>query len=70
MDDGDISVSLEEQSAERREAAIRAQRAQRAQPSLAVCEDCDAPIPEARQALGGVTRCTECQEVVERRRGR
>ncbi|MGC1100261.1 TraR/DksA family transcriptional regulator [Pantoea agglomerans pv. betae] len=31
------------------------------------CEDCDAPIPEARRrAIHGVTRCVECQELKEK----
>ncbi len=30
--------------------------------SLTHCEDCDAPIPEARRkAVPGVRRCVECQ---------
>lgn len=30
------------------------------------CEDCDAPIPEARRrAVQGVTRCVTCQEMDE-----
>lgn len=30
--------------------------------SLMLCEDCEAPIPEARrQALPGVRRCVRCQ---------
>lgn len=30
------------------------------------CEDCDAPIPEARRrAIHGVTRCVGCQEFKE-----
>ena len=31
-------------------------------PGLTECEDCDAPIPEARrQAVPGVRRCVRCQ---------
>ncbi|MFZ4734392.1 MAG: DksA/TraR family C4-type zinc finger protein [Bradymonadia bacterium] len=31
-------------------------------PSLALCEDCEAPIPEARRrAVPGVRRCVPCQ---------
>jgi len=29
------------------------------------CEDCDKPIPEKRQALGGILRCVPCQTLVE-----
>ncbi|OFC60703.1 TraR/DksA family transcriptional regulator [Candidatus Erwinia dacicola] len=35
--------------------------------SASFCEDCDAPIPEARRrAVQGVTRCVVCQEMTER----
>lgn len=35
--------------------------------SASFCEDCDAPIPEARRrAIQGVTRCVACQEMTER----
>ena len=37
-------------------------------PPLTECIDCDEPIPEARQKLGGVTRCIECQSLEDRRR--
>lgn len=34
--------------------------------SASFCEDCDAPIPEARRrAVQGVTRCATCQELNE-----
>lgn len=36
-------------------------------PSLEHCEECDAPIPEARrQALPGVRLCVPCQEAADR----
>ncbi len=36
--------------------------------SLAFCEDCDEPIPEPRRkAIQGVTRCVNCQEIVEQK---
>ncbi|QKJ09339.1 TraR/DksA C4-type zinc finger protein [Yersinia massiliensis] len=31
-------------------------------PSLSACQYCNASIPPARQALGGVTTCVTCQE--------
>lgn len=35
-------------------------------PSAFFCEDCDAPIPEARRkALDGVTQCVVCKGVSE-----
>lgn len=35
-------------------------------PSLTHCEDCDCEIPQARQALGGITRCVPCQTLIEK----
>jgi phage/conjugal plasmid C-4 type zinc finger TraR family protein len=36
-------------------------------PSLSHCEDCDAPIPEARRrAVPGVRLCVSCQETRDR----
>jgi len=45
------------------EDAIKRARSQLPQgESLAVCEECDAPIPEARQrAVPGVRLCVNCQ---------
>jgi phage/conjugal plasmid C-4 type zinc finger TraR family protein len=38
--------------------------------SLTHCEECDAPIPEARrQALPGVRLCVACQEAHDREHG-
>ncbi|WP_447095756.1 TraR/DksA C4-type zinc finger protein [Pseudomonas sp. CF10PS3] len=50
-----------------RDAAIAAARAT-ARPSgqsLTHCKDCDKPIPEKRQVLGGITRCVPCQSLIE-----
>lgn len=48
-------------------------RLKQAGPSLSFCEDCEAPIPERRQALvPGVRRCVACQaeaDAYEARRG-
>ena len=34
--------------------------------SLTECEECDAPIPEARRkAVPGVRRCIACQEAID-----
>ena len=39
-------------------------------PSLAHCEGCDAPIPEARRkAIPGVRLCVPCQEARDREAG-
>ena len=37
-------------------------------PALTECADCGDDIPEARQRLGGVTRCIECQSLEDRRK--
>lgn len=38
-------------------------------PSLFHCQFCGKPIPEKRrETLPGVTTCTECQSILERRR--
>lgn len=34
-------------------------------PSRTHCLDCEKPIPELRQAFGGITRCTPCQSDIE-----
>lgn len=51
-----------------RDQAIAAQlaKARPGGPSLTHCEDCDHPIPEKRQALGGMTRCVPCQTIFEK----
>ena len=36
-------------------------------PSRTHCLDCEEPIPEMRQRIGGVTRCIDCAELAERR---
>ena len=50
-----------------RDAAIAAAlaAAQPSGPSLTHCKDCDKPIPEKRQALGGIIRCVPCQSLTE-----
>ncbi|AJO81034.1 TraR/DksA family transcriptional regulator [Pseudomonas sp. MRSN 12121] len=51
-----------------RDQAIAAQLAQPrpSGPSHTHCLDCDDPIPEKRQALGGMIRCVPCQTLFER----
>lgn len=41
-------------------------RARPTGPSLTHCEDCDGEIPEARRAIGGMTRCVPCQTLFEK----
>ncbi|TVT90817.1 TraR/DksA C4-type zinc finger protein [Pseudomonas sp. RGB] len=52
-----------------RERSIQAQlaRPRPSGPSRSHCQDCDEQIPVKRQALGGITRCTPCQTLTERR---
>jgi phage/conjugal plasmid C-4 type zinc finger TraR family protein len=45
-----------------KDAIARARRRAPKGPSLARCEECDAPIPEARRrAVPGVRKCVSCQ---------
>lgn len=50
------------------EDAIKRARSQLPQgPGLSHCEDCDAPIPEARRkAVPGVRLCVACQDAQDR----
>ena len=50
-----------------RDQAIAAQLAQVRPigPSRRDCLDCENPIPEKRQALGGIVRCVPCQSLFE-----
>lgn len=51
---------------EDRERHISNARSRIAAPSRLLCEECDAPIPEARRvAISGVVFCVTCQEVNE-----
>ena len=49
------------------EAVMRARQQLPQGESLSDCEECDAPIPEARrQAVRGVRLCIACQETLDR----
>ena len=50
-----------------RDKAIEAQlaRPRPSGPSRTHCQECESPIPEARQALGGIVRCVPCQTTFE-----
>ncbi|MBJ9241793.1 TraR/DksA family transcriptional regulator [Citrobacter braakii] len=51
---------------EDRERHISNARNRNAAPSRLLCEDCDAPIPEARRiAIPGVVFCVTCQAILE-----
>lgn len=44
-----------------------AARPQNLNASYFTCEDCDKEIPPQRRAIGGVTRCVDCQTIYEAR---
>jgi len=51
------------------EMSARMQMTQRFdKPSLAECDECGEEIPAERRAIGGVTRCIDCQNHFEGRR--
>ena len=51
---------------EDRERHISNARSRIAAPSRFLCEDCDAPIPDARRiAIPGVALCVTCQQIAE-----
>ena len=52
------------------DAIKRARRQLREGPGLTHCEECEAPIPEARRkAVPGVRLCITCQEALDREEG-
>lgn len=51
---------------EDRERHINTARSRTIAPSRFLCEECDAPIPEARRAaIPGVAFCVTCQQINE-----
>ncbi len=54
----DHAQRLEEKQ---RELSLQAAQLQK-KPSLKNCIDCGIDIPEQRRALGGITRCIDCQQ--------
>lgn len=51
---------------EERERLISKARIRIAAPSNFLCEECDAPIPQARRiAIPGVAFCVTCQQIAE-----
>ncbi|TCP73569.1 TraR/DksA family transcriptional regulator [Pseudomonas putida] len=61
----DRAQALEERQRKQAITAALA-RARSTGPSLTHCQDCDDEIPEARRALGGMTRCVPCQSTFEK----
>jgi phage/conjugal plasmid C-4 type zinc finger TraR family protein len=64
-DQFDRAQVLEERERERAIAAQLA-RPRPAGESRSDCLECRKPIPEARRALGGMTRCVPCQALIEK----
>ncbi|HGY3717776.1 TPA: TraR/DksA family transcriptional regulator [Citrobacter gillenii] len=64
MADGmDLAQQREQEDRERH---INTARTRIAAPSIFLCEECDAPIPEAsRIAIPGVAFCVTCQQIAE-----
>lgn len=59
----DLAQQHEREDCERH---IRNARSRIVTPSRILCEDCDAPIPEARRlAIPGVAYCATCQQLEE-----
>jgi len=51
---------------ESRELHINNARSRLVLPSRFACEECDAPIPQARRAaIPGVSCCVPCQQIIE-----
>lgn len=62
----DRAQALEQRQRDQEIAAALA-KARSKGPSLEDCQDCGDPIPEARRAWGGMTRCVHCQTTFERK---
>ncbi|WP_103463420.1 TraR/DksA family transcriptional regulator [Pseudomonas putida] len=62
----DRAQALEQRQRDQAIAAAKA-RPRSTGPSLEECQDCGSEIPEARRALGGMSRCVPCQITFEKR---
>lgn len=63
----DLAGELIEERDAAREQVIAARRQQFESESETHCVECDDEIPERRRALGGITRCVDCQGIFEAR---
>ncbi|ANR79958.1 hypothetical protein BBB57_17915 [Kosakonia sacchari] len=62
----DAMDHIQQREQEERERHINNARSRISTPSRFICEECDAPIPEARRmAIYGVTLCVTCQQMLE-----
>lgn len=62
----DVMDLIQQREQEERERHINNARSRVVVASRFICEECDAPIPEARRkAIHGVAMCVTCQEVQE-----
>ena len=60
-----MDLAQQREQAER-ERLINYARSRIAAPSRLLCEECEAPIPEARRiAIPGVAFCVTCQQIAE-----
>ncbi|WP_312948079.1 TraR/DksA family transcriptional regulator [Superficieibacter sp.] len=64
----DVMDIAQQREQEDRERHISHARSRIAAPSRFLCEECNAPIPEARRiAIQGVAFCVTCQQIEELR---
>ena len=62
----DVMDGVQEREQAERERHINNVRSRIAVPSRFFCEECNAPIPEARRiAIPGVAFCVTCQQIAE-----
>lgn len=62
----DAMDHIQQREQEERERHINNARSRFITPSRFTCEECDAPIPEARRrAIDGVSLCVTCQQITE-----
>lgn len=62
----DAMDHIQQREQEERERHINNARSRVFTPSRFTCEECDAPIPEARRrAIYGVSLCVACQQITE-----
>ena len=64
----DVMDLAQQREQEERERHIYNARSRISTPSRFLCEECDAPIPQARRsAVPGVALCVSCQQIAEQR---